>query len=229
MLNGVSVSDVLNAQMKHYGLDQIPLKAYERTVTSVDPEYQRLLTYTPNRTRVEIAGYGSGQIPGIAARRVKGAVNTPAQIMQTWIAAGGDPQKAALMTAIAMAESSGRQDAARSDTDVHGWFQVRYPVHVDKLTKLGITSRAQLLDPSNNTKAAMAILNSQGLGAWEAYTNGAYKQYLPQAEAAMRSFGSTPWRQGSTMNPLGLIMVVVITTNTLVSVLGKIGMQLLQN
>jgi hypothetical protein len=196
----VSASDVLNAQMKHYDIDQIPIKAYEQAISQVDPEYQRLLTYQPNRTRVNIAAYGSGLSGGVPAKRQRGKVNTAGEIMSTFLAAGGDQKQAVLMTAIAMAESSGRQDAARSDTDVHGWFQVRYPVHVDKLKKLGINSRAELLDPMNNTKAALAILKSQGLGAWEAYTNGAYKRFLPQAEAAMQSFGSSPWRQGATMN-----------------------------
>lgn len=200
MLGGVSASDVLNAQMKFYGIDQIPIKAYEQSIAAVDPLYQRLLTYTPNRTRAEIAAVGSGISGAVAAKRVQGKVNTPAEILSTYLAAGGDQKRAVLMTAIAMAESSGRQDAARSDTDVHGWFQVRYPVHVDKLRALGITSRAQLLDPTNNTKAAIAILNSQGLGAWEAYTNGAYKRFLPAAEAAMKSYGQGPWRQGPNMN-----------------------------
>lgn len=196
----VSASDVLNAQMKHYGIDQIPIKSYQQALTSVDPEYQRLLTYQPNYTRVSIASYGSGLTGGLPAKRARGAVNTPGEIMSTYLAAGGDPKEAVIMTAIAMAESSGRQDAARSDTDVHGWFQVRYPVHVDKLRALGITSRQQLLDPLSNTKAALAIRKSQGLGAWEAYTNGRYTEFLPQAQAALKSFGSSPWRQGSTMN-----------------------------
>ena len=196
----VSASDVLNAQMKHYGIDQIPIKSYQQALSTVDPEYQRLLTYQPNYTRVSIASYGSGLTGGIPAKRARGAVNTPGEIMSTYLAAGGDPKEAVIMTAIAMAESSGRQDAARSDTDVHGWFQVRYPVHVDKLRALGITSRQQLLDPLSNTKAALAIRKSQGLGAWEAYTNGRYTEFLPQAQAALKSFGSSPWRQGSTMN-----------------------------
>jgi hypothetical protein len=199
-MTGVSPLDVVNAQLKYYQLDQIPVKAMQRTVASLDPEYQRLLAYQPNQTRVEIAGLGSGNVAAVPAKRIRGRVNSPSEILSTFIAAGGDSKEAVLMTAIAMAESSGRQDATRSDTDVHGWFQVRYPVHVDKLRALGITSRSQLLDPMNNTKAALAIRRSQGLGAWEAYTNGAYKRFLPQAEAAMRSFGETAWRQGSTMN-----------------------------
>lgn len=201
MMGGtVKVSDVLNAQMAFYGIDQIPIKGFERAASQLDPGLQRLLSYKPNRTRYDIASYGSGSQAAIPARRIAGKVNTPSDILSTWLAAGGDPKQAVLMTAIAMAESSGRQDAARSDTDVHGWFQVRYPVHVDKLRALGITSRSQLLDPMNNTKAAQAILKSQGLGAWEAYTNGAYKRFMPQAEAAMKSFGNSPWRQGPVMN-----------------------------
>jgi len=199
-MTNVSPLDVVNAQMKHFGIEQIPVQAMQRGIGSLDPEYQRLVSYQPNMTRIAIAGLGSGNLPAVPAKRIQGKVNSPSDILSTFLAAGGNPKEAALMTAIAMAESSGRQDAARSDTDVHGWFQVRYPVHVDKLRALGITSRGQLLDPMNNTKAALAIRKSQGLGAWEAYTNGAYKRFLPQAEAAMRSFGQSQWRQGPTMN-----------------------------
>ena len=192
--------EVLNRQLKRAGLEQVPIDLYKQRLTITDPEYQRLLTYRPNTTRATIAGIGSGYGMAPAVRR-QGAVNTAGEIMSTFLAAGGSDKDAVLMTAIAMAESSGRQDAARSDTDVHGWFQVRYPVHIEKLRALGINSRNQLLDPMNNSKAALAILNSQGLGAWEAYTNGAYKQYMPQAEAAMRSYGEGPWRHGTNIRP----------------------------
>ena len=200
MLNGVSVSDVINAQLKHYDLPQIPLKAYEQALVSVDPAYQRLLTYTPNRTRVRIAGLASGQAD--AAPRVQGATNSPNEILRTWIAAGGDPKDAVLMTAIAMAESSGRQDAYRGDTDVYGWYQIRMAgaMGAERRAQFGLRSNSELFDPLTNVKAAMAIKQSQGLHAWEGYTNGSYQKFLPQAEAAMKSYGSGPWRQGSTMN-----------------------------
>lgn len=201
MLGGVSASDVLNAQMKHYGIDQIPLKAYEQAISSVDPEYQRLLTYQPNHTRVSIAAHGSGLTAGVATTRRRGAVNTPGEIMSTFLAAGGNREEAVLMTAIAMAESSGRQDAYRSDTDVYGWWQIRMgPYQQERSKQFGIRNNQELFNPLTNAKAAIAIRGSQGFGAWEAYTNGAYKKFLPQAEAAAKSFGSSPWRQGSTMN-----------------------------
>lgn len=206
-MNGVSVLDIINAQASFYGIPQIELRSYRQAVESVDPAYQRLLTYTPNRTRVEIAGLGSGQVS--AAPRVPGKVNSMQEIARTWIAAGGDPSKAALMTAIAMAESSGRQEAHNpvGPDNSYGLWQINM---IDNLgaarrAQYGLSSNEQLWDPLTNAKAAVDILNSSGISAWGSYTDGRYRQYLPQAEAMMRNFSANPeqpsqWRQGSTMN-----------------------------
>jgi hypothetical protein len=78
-----------------------------------------------------------------------------------------------LMAAIAMAESSGRTDVVNSIGCV-GLWQIDQPVHVKTHPTWTV---AWLKNPLNNAIAAKSILNSQGLGAWEAYTNGAYKKY----------------------------------------------------
>jgi hypothetical protein len=78
-----------------------------------------------------------------------------------------------LMAAIAMAESGGRSDVVNSIGCV-GLWQINQPVHVKAHPSW---TQAWLKNPLNNAIAAKSILNSQGLGAWEAYTNGAYKKY----------------------------------------------------
>lgn len=112
----------------------------------------------------------------------KGGTLSTSQLISVARQAGFDEKTATIMGAVAFAESSGRSGVSRSDTDVHGLWQIRFPVHQEKLKRLGITSREQLYDPLTNAKAAKAVYDSQGISAWSAYTNGAYKQYLPKAK-----------------------------------------------
>lgn len=98
--------------------------------------------------------------------------------------AGFNQSDAVTMAAVAMAESSGNSLSHRTDTDVHGLWQIRFPVHQDKLKKLGITSRDQLYDPVANAAAAKAIYDSQGITAWSAYTNNNYQKYILSAQRA---------------------------------------------
>lgn len=112
----------------------------------------------------------------------KGGTLSTSQLISVARQAGFDEKTATIMGAVAFAESSGRSGVSRSDTDVHGLWQIRFPVHEEKLKKIGITSREQLYDPLTNAKAAKAVYDSQGISAWSAYTNGAYKNYLPKAQ-----------------------------------------------
>lgn len=78
-----------------------------------------------------------------------------------------------LMSAIAMAESSGRTGVVNSIGCV-GLWQINQPVHVKAHPKW---TKEWLANPFNNAQAAKVIYKSQGLKAWEVYTNGAYKKY----------------------------------------------------
>lgn len=42
------------------------------------------------------------------------------------------------------------------------------------------TFETQMMDAESNAKAGRAILSSQGWGAWETFSNGAYRKYLGQ-------------------------------------------------
>ena len=99
-----------------------------------------------------------------------------------------DPVK---MAAIAMAESSGDTTAhntnAKTGDDSYGLWQInmRGSLGPARRKAFGITSNDQLFNPVTNAKAAKKILDSQGLGAWSTYTNGAYEKfYKGTAEGA---------------------------------------------
>jgi Transglycosylase SLT domain len=89
-----------------------------------------------------------------------------AQLEDLWIQAGGPKDKAALMAAIAEAESSGNSQA-KNPSGASGLWQI-----------LGDPFPGDPFNAQTNAKMAVAKYHEQGLGAWETYTSGAYKEYL---------------------------------------------------
>lgn len=94
----------------------------------------------------------------------KGTQFSYGQLEQLWINAGGPRSRAALMAAIAMAESHGCSSALNSIRACGLWQIHPY--------------QNGCLDGPTNARMAVAKYQSQGLGAWQSYTNGAYKQFL---------------------------------------------------
>jgi TP901 family phage tail tape measure protein len=87
----------------------------------------------------------------------------------------GDPR---LMSAIAMAESSGVA-TANGPPDGRGWYQIEWPVWGRTLGKFG--------NPYNgraNTRMAREVLQKQGLGAWVAFTTGRHRQFMARGGRA---------------------------------------------
>ena len=111
--------------------------------------------------------------------------------------------KVSSMVAIALAESGGDPtiDTVKSGLDPEkknefslGLWQINMLGRMgeERRKQFGISSNEELYDPVVNAKAALAILNSSGLGAWGAYTNESYKDYLPGAQAAFEKVKGTP-------------------------------------
>lgn len=96
----------------------------------------------------------------------------------------GDPN---LMAAIALAESGGNPNA-HNPSGATGLWQI-----------LGSILPGNLRNPVVNVRNAVAKLKSQGLGAWEAYTNGSYRQYL--ARGGFAGLASNVW--GRATNIMG--------------------------
>lgn len=105
--------------------------------------------------------------------------------------AGFSGQNAAIMAAIAMAESSGNSRAHnqnwKTGDNSYGLWQVNMLGEMGprRRQQFGIASNDALFDPATNAMAAAKVYQSQGFGAWSVYRSGAYKQYLPAAQSAV--------------------------------------------
>lgn len=127
--------------------------------------------------------------PAYGGRNVLG-VGQLASLAQT---AGFTGKNAAIMAAIAMAESSGKPwnhnpNRATGDNS-YGLWQINMidGMGPERRREFGISKNEALFDPVTNAKAARAVHASQGFGAWSVYRSGAYRQFLP---AAMRAIGN---------------------------------------
>jgi len=102
-------------------------------------------------------------------------------------------EKIPTMTAIALAESGGRSQAfnPRGLDRSYGLFQVNMygGLGPARMKQFGLKEEKELFDPATNVRAAKDILGSQGLGAWSVYKSGKYKEFLPQAQAAVQQLG----------------------------------------
>lgn len=114
---------------------------------------------------------------------------TYSQLQTLWLDTAKGTQYATsgwahLMAAIAMAESSGEEGVINS-IGACGLWQI-HPY------ENGCTTA------STNAKMALGKLQGQGLGAWEAYTNGSYKQFLSGVAASDLPASAGSPGQGST-------------------------------
>jgi hypothetical protein len=111
-----------------------------------------------------------------------------AQLASLWIQAGGDPSAAGLMAQVALAESSGRPGVVNA-IGAAGLWQI-YNGHQPTAAQ-----RAQLTNPLDNAKAAVAKYNSGGLAPWVSSKavwskSAAYAAYL--AGQTTNAFGAAP-------------------------------------
>lgn len=122
------------------------------------------------------------------------------QLERLWIYAGGSASSAPTAAAVALAESRG-SPTATNPSSATGLWQVETSAHPQY-------SSAQLLDPLQNARAAVAISgNGANWSPWQTYTNGAYKAFynpsqtlLNEAKKLTVAFSTTP---GSTLTFIG--------------------------
>lgn len=109
-------------------------------------------------------------------------VLTPNQVAWAVQQAGFSQSQVPLFTAIAGGESDWDTTARGHYVEngvthyVYGLWQIS-DIHTD------LMNRYNWADPVQNAMMAKAIYDSQGLRAWEAYTNGRYLTYMPKAIA----------------------------------------------
>ena len=121
---------------------------------------------------------------------------TQAELAQYARQAGFPEEKIPTIVAIAMGESSGNPRAHNPDASTgdnsYGLMQINMlgQMGADRRKAFGLSSNDQLFDPVTNFSAAKTIYDSQGLGAWGAYNNGSYKDFMPGAtQAANQTVG----------------------------------------
>lgn len=118
-----------------------------------------------------------GLVPGFAS----GGTYTYSQLEGLWDKAGGPRDMAAVMAAIAEAESSGNADAHNA-SGASGLWQI-----------LGLPFPGNPFDALTNARMAVSKYMSQGLGAWTTYTSGAYRQFLNGKVPANMGVGGGGW------------------------------------
>src|ERR1700751_4331716 len=89
---------------------------------------------------------------------------SPCDLANLWVQAGGPSAIAPLRASIAMAESGGSTDASNPTSGACGLWQINPP-------------QSGCNDPMTNAQMAVQKYNTQGLHAWQSYTNGSYQQF----------------------------------------------------
>jgi hypothetical protein len=104
-----------------------------------------------------------------------------------------------IMTAIALAESSGIPDnlspgARAGGAGGFGLWQIEnnHPELGAGFFSTNSSTGGSYANPTANGAAARKIYQGQGLTAWSAYTNGSYAQFLQRAQAAAAATRGTP-------------------------------------
>jgi Lysozyme like domain len=94
-------------------------------------------------------------------------------------------QDQVISVAVALAESGGDNDA--SNYCCHCLWQVNVLAHKQ------YNAATLISNPIICVTAACAIQKTSGWGAWQTYSEGTYKQFLPRAEKAVKEWsGSSP-------------------------------------
>lgn len=109
---------------------------------------------------------------------------------QLWEQAGGQPNLAPTMAAIAEAESGGdtaslNDNPSTGDYSVGPW-QINYfrDLYAPRAARYG-TPNQLIANPVLDAKAAVDLAGGgSGLSNWTTYTSGAYRQYMPGGSAA---------------------------------------------
>ena len=126
------------------------------------------------------------------------------RIAQLARAAGIPEDKIPTMVAIALGESGGKTDAhnKKAPDNSYGLWQINMigDLGPARRKEFGISSNEELKDPMTNARAALMVLNSQGLNAWSVYSEGTYKKYLPVAQKAYDELKAQPVKLGKTLS-----------------------------
>ena len=125
----------------------------------------------------------------------KGGKLSMKQLVNLARQAGFTEENAIIAAAIAMGESGGKSDShnTKYPDNSYGLWQINmldepgYMLGEERRKKFGLKSNKDLFDPLTNAKAAFAISGGSKFGDWSVFSQGIYKDYLPEARKAASS------------------------------------------
>jgi hypothetical protein len=120
-------------------------------------------------------------------------------IARAALQAGATPQEAAILTSIAMPESSGVANILnpnrKTGDESYGLWQINMLGRMgpERMRKFGLSSKTDLYDPVTNAKAALQLLRKGGgLRNWTTYTHGKHKPFYSQAANVVSKLTGNP-------------------------------------
>ena len=199
---------LLSHQAQHFGIDPAPIKnspqaqqlaefqsaaprAVQRLVSSNNYleqmlQLRRIAEAQQRNQRIQEVNKGvtpTGEMrPGVQLNVV--------DYLKLGLQQGLDPEKAILMAAVGLAESSGNSGAHNNNRSTgdnsYGLWQINMidDLGPARLKRYGLRSNEDLKDPSVNARVMADILKTSGIKAWGAYTDGRYLQYMSEARRA---------------------------------------------
>lgn len=204
--NPLGIVGALTHQAQHYDLDSAAIqnspqgqqlaqmqrlapRAVQRLATA--PDYMSQMLQLQRIAQAEQRAQRMQQIPGTSGEGLKPSAQvTATDYLRLGLQQGLSPERAILMTAIGMAESSGNAGAHNPNRSTgdnsYGLWQINM---IDDLgparrAKYGLRSDNDLKDPETNARVMADILKGSGLSAWGAYTDRRYLQYMNEARRA---------------------------------------------
>lgn len=189
-INDLDPTPITNSpQAKRFAeFQSVAPRATERLVSSnnyLDQMLQLRRIAEAQQRAARIREIGKG--PGPAVDLKPGARVGTREMLQLALQNGLDPERAILMTAVGMAESSGdsgvRNQNAQTGDDSYGLWQINMIGNLgpDRLRRYGLRSAEDLKDPETNARVMAQMLSTDGTSAWGAFRDKRYLQYMPEA------------------------------------------------
>jgi murein DD-endopeptidase MepM/ murein hydrolase activator NlpD len=189
-INDLDPTPITNSpQAKRFAeFQSVAPRATERLVSSnnyLDQMLQLRRIAEAQQRAARIREIGKG--PGPAVDLKPGARVGTREMLQLALQNGLDPERAILMTAVGMAESSGdsgvRNQNAQTGDDSYGLWQINMIGNLgpDRLRRYGLRSAEDLKDPETNARVMAQMLSTDGTSAWGAFRDKRYLQYMGEA------------------------------------------------
>jgi hypothetical protein len=201
---GLSTDQLLRAQSRAYGLPSSDLDSSKASKAARErflyaPAAAAILA-NPNASSIQrIRAWGDiasakqraqrraaeGKALGAGPDLVPGARVSMNDYVRLGIQNGLTPDEAVKFAAVGMAESTG-QSGVVNGTPAYGLWQINMAgaMGPDRLRRYQLRNANDLKDPETNARVAASMLRSDGWTAWQAYTDGRYRQYLADAKRA---------------------------------------------